>query len=288
MDISVIIPCRNAERYLSRCLDALLSQTLSKDCYEIILVDNMSTDRSVAIARQYAAVKVLEESKRGSYAARNTGVRLARGRILAFTDADCEPCPEWLERIRGELTDAGTAVIVGGRRFGRETFVLRNLADYEFEKARFVFSQNDPSLYYAYTNNMAVRRDVFDQSGPFAEIARGGDVVFVSKVIAANGCDAARLVPEMLIRHLEIDRWYNWHRKMWIYGRSYQRYHPMSGTRPLSYRDRKAILLATSRRGGFSLFLAMFLLASGVAATLAFEAGRHFERLRARRGAPVS
>lgn len=284
MDVSVIIPCWNEERHLSRCLEALLTQTLTSDSYELILVDNMSTDRSVEIARQYASVKVLQETKQSSYAARNTGTRLAQGRILAFTDADCVVCPEWIERIRAGLADDRTALLLGGRRFGRETFVLRNLADYEFEKARFVFSQDDASLYYAYTNNMAVRRDVFDRSGPFVEIARGGDVVFVSKVIAANGCGAVKFVPEMLIRHLEIDRWYSWHRKMWIYGRSYQRYHQLSRTRPLSYRNRLVILRSTASRSGRSPFLWILLMVSGAAATLAFAAGRHLERLRLGRG----
>jgi len=207
-------------------------------------------------------------------------VRLARGRILAFTDADREVCSEWIERIRSALADDRTAALVGGRRFARESLVLRNLADYEREKAHYVFSQDDATLYYAYTNNMAIRRDIFDREGPFVEIARGGDVVFLSRVIAASGCDAVRFAPDILIRHLEIDRWYSWHRKMWIYGRSYQNYHPLSRTRPLSYRDRLAVLLAASRRSRFPLLHGLLLLASGVMATLAFEAGRHFERLR--------
>lgn len=282
MDVSVIIPCWNEERHLARCLDALLAQTLPGECYEVILVDNLSTDRSVAIARRYPAVSVVQETRRSSYAARNTGVRLARGRILAFTDADCEVCPEWIERIRAALADGRTAALVGGRRFARETLVLRNLADYELEKARYVFAQDDASLYYAYTNNMAIRREVFDRAGPFVEIARGGDVILLSKVIAASGCDAVRFVPDILIRHLEIDRWYSWHRKMWIYGRSYQNYHPLSRTRPLSYRDRLAILLSASRRSEFPLLHGLLLMVSGVMATLAFEAGRRYERWRTR------
>lgn len=280
MDISVIIPCWNEERHLAPCLEGLLAQSFPRDRYEVIVVDNGSTDRSADVARRYAPVTLLQEPKEGSYAARNTGVRAARGRILAFTDADCVVGPDWLERIHAELADDRTAVVLGSRRFARETAVLRMLADYEMEKARFVFSQNDAALYYAYTNNMAVRRDAFDRAGPFIEVARGGDVVFVSAVLAACGCEAVRFVADVRVRHLEIDRWYGWHRKMWLYGRSYQRNRALSKTRPLSYRERFAVWRTASRRGHFPLFLGTVLLLSGAAATLAYEAGRLVERLR--------
>lgn len=275
MKISVIIPCRNEEKYVSRCLEALQAQTMDPADYEIILADNMSTDRTVEIARGYAPrVRVIQEPKLSSYAARNAGVRLATGRILAFTDADCVASADWLERIAAEFLEAGTALIIGARRFGNESIVLRNLADYEFEKARYVFAQNDASLYYAYTNNLAVRRDVFDECGPFHEIARGGDVVFASAVVSRHGCDSMRFVPEMLIQHLEIDQWYSWHQKMWIYGRSYRGYNVLSRTHPLAYSDRFAVLRNTARRHRMSTALAVLLLLSGVAATVAFEAGR--------------
>jgi glycosyltransferase involved in cell wall biosynthesis len=284
MDMSVIVPCRNEERHIARCLEALLAQSIRPVRYEIILADNMSTDRSVEIARRYPRVTVVQQTKLGSYAARNAGARLATGRILAFTDADCVACQDWLERSDAELADGATTVVLGGRRFGNEGLVLRGLADYESEKARFVFSQDDAALYYAYTNNMAVRRDAFERCGPFVEIARGGDVVFISRVTSEFGCRSVRFVPEMLVRHLEIDRWYSWHRKMWIYGGSYQRYRSLSRTRPLSYANRFAILRNTARRGRFPLLRGMLLLLSGVMATLAYEAGRLTENRRARSG----
>lgn len=283
MDVSVIVPCWNEEPHLARCLDALLHQTLPAERFEIILVDNMSTDRSLEIARRHPSVTVIQESRQSSYAARNAGVRLARGRILAFTDGDCVAAPDWAEGILAALEEKGVGVVLGSRRFGRESLVLRHLADYELEKARFVFSQDDPSLYYAYTNNMAVRRDVFDRCGPFVEIERGGDVVFVSDVIAALGCEAVRFEPDIVVRHLEVNRWYHWHLKMWTYGRSYQRYRPLSRTRPLSYRHRLAILLAAANRGRLPWLHGMLLTVSGVAATLAFETGRLQEHWRSRR-----
>ena len=275
MDVSVIIPCRNEERYITQCLDALSNQTCAKDRYEIIVVDNMSTDRTVEFARSYPQVTLIQEPKLGSYAARNAGVRLSKGHILAFTDADCVADPDWLERIVDELSDGKTALLVGSRRFGHEGLVVSSLADYEYEKARFVYAHHDPGLYYAYTNNLAVRREVFDRCGPFVEIARGGDVVFACEVIRALGCESVRFAPTVRIRHLEIDRWYSWLCKMWIYGKSYRGYHSLSKTRPLSYRQRFMILRNAARRSRFPALQSCVLLISGFAATVAFEAGRH-------------
>jgi glycosyltransferase involved in cell wall biosynthesis len=278
MDISVIIPCRNEERHVAHCLESLLAQRYPADRYEILLADNMSTDRTVEIARRYPRVTVVREEKLSSYAARNAAARIATGRILAFTDADCEAAPDWLANIAEALRDERTALVLGSRRFGHEGFALRSLADYETEKARFVYAQNDPRIYYAYTNNLAVRREAFDRCGPFVEIARGGDVVFASRVLAAYGCDALRFLEPMRIRHLEIDRWYGWHHKMWIYGQSYERYHTLSGTRPLDYRERFQILWRAAGRTRLPWLQAPLLLLSGMAATLAFEAGRRRAR----------
>lgn len=278
MDISVIIPCRNEERHVAHCLESLLAQRYPEDRYEILLADNMSTDRTVEIARRYPRVTVVREEKLSSYAARNAAARIATGRILAFTDADCEAAPDWLATIAEALRDERTALVLGSRRFAHEGFVLRSLADYETEKARFVYAQNDPRLYYAYTNNLAVRREAFDRCGPFVEIARGGDVIFASRVLAAYGCDALRFLEPMRIRHLEIDRWYGWHHKMWIYGQSYERYHTLSGTRPLDYQERFRILWRAAAGTRLPWLQAPLLLFSGVAAALAFEAGRRRAR----------
>jgi glycosyltransferase involved in cell wall biosynthesis len=88
MLVSVVIPVHNAARYLAECLDSVLAQDYAP--LEIIAVDNGSQDASLDILKQYAArgVRVLTESKPGAAAARNAGVRAARGELIAFQDAD--------------------------------------------------------------------------------------------------------------------------------------------------------------------------------------------------------
>jgi glycosyltransferase involved in cell wall biosynthesis len=93
--VSVIIPVWNGEGTIARCLAALESQTLARDTFEVIVADNGSTDNTIAIVSQFD-VQLLQVPEAGSYRARNAAIERARGKYLAFTDADCEPEPEWL------------------------------------------------------------------------------------------------------------------------------------------------------------------------------------------------
>src|SRR5512137_682379 len=98
--ISVIIPAKDAANTLGECLEALLHQEslqLEQD-YEVIVVDDGSSDNTVEIAEQHA-VRVIHQTHAGPAAARNAGVRHAKGTLLAFTDADCVPSPTWLRDL---------------------------------------------------------------------------------------------------------------------------------------------------------------------------------------------
>ncbi len=276
MHISVVVPFYNAEDYIEDCIRALLSQRYPQDCYEIILVDNESTDRTAEIARRYPQVKLLSESKVGPYAARNRGVAESKGAIVAFTDSDCSPHEDWLQRIREAMFDPEVCIVQGRQRFARESLGLSILSDYEAEKAAYTFSAKTKEIYYGYTNNMAVRRDVFDKIGPFLELNRGADVVFVHRVIAEYSCDAVRYSPDIGLRHLEVTSVWKWFQKMHIYGRSFRGYSELVLSRPLSYREKLQVLKATIRRGGYSAaksLLSMLLLSVGV---LYYELGRQW------------
>ena len=98
--MSVIIPVHNDAQRLGTCLAALEQQTYPAHRYDIIVVDNGSEDEA-ALANVIAAsshASTVKEATPGSYAARNRGIALAKGEILAFTDADCIPAADWLEK----------------------------------------------------------------------------------------------------------------------------------------------------------------------------------------------
>lgn len=253
MDISVVVPFYDAERYVEDCIHALLSQNWAADAYEIITVDNNSTDRSAEIVKRYPPIKLLAEHTQGAYAARNRGVAEAKGDILAFTDPDCAPCTDWLQHMTAAVRRPGVGIVLGRHRFASDSLLLSMLAAYEAEKATYVFSGNTKEVYFGHTNNMAVRRELFDRLGPFTQIARGADTIFVRRAVDEYGCDIARYCPEACVQHLEITSVWDYYRKQLIYGQSNRNNAQIAAYRPLTNRERLQILRNTTRRRGYSI-----------------------------------
>ncbi len=113
--VSVIVPVFNDPVRLALCLQALESQTYPKDLYEIIVVDNGSDEPIGRIVSEYGQARLCEERRPGSYAARNKGISLARGEIIAFTDADCIPYSDWIEAGAAALSNMRECGLVAGR-----------------------------------------------------------------------------------------------------------------------------------------------------------------------------
>ncbi len=109
-EISVIVPVRNGADALPNLLRSLAAQTLSPDRYEVIVVDNDSSDDTAQVARAAGAIVVTEPVANRSLA-RNRGAAVARSPLYAFTDADCVADPVWLEAF---LRCAPKAPLVAG------------------------------------------------------------------------------------------------------------------------------------------------------------------------------
>lgn len=110
MSITVLIPAYNAAAYLGEALDSLLRQTRPPD--EILIVDDGSSDATPEIARSYGGrVTLLQQNRRGPGAARNLGMRTAKGDYIAFLDADDVCAPERLERQLEALQRSPAAVV---------------------------------------------------------------------------------------------------------------------------------------------------------------------------------
>lgn len=115
--ISVIVPTYGSALNLKRTLESLSHQTFTKEDYEIIIVDDGSPGNAVEkIVRKYETkcqIKYIKQKHAGPSMARNTGIRNARGRIIAFTDDDCSVGPEWMREITGSLNSADCAGVYG-------------------------------------------------------------------------------------------------------------------------------------------------------------------------------
>ncbi len=112
--VSVVVPSFNGSRTLPACLDSLTH--LNYPNYEVILVDDGSTDDTAKIAAHYPSVRTIHQDNRGLSAARNAGIAVTTGEIVAFTDSDCRVDEDWLYYLVGDLlkTDAGA---IGGHNF---------------------------------------------------------------------------------------------------------------------------------------------------------------------------
>ncbi len=113
MLVSVVVPAFNEARYIRACLQALRCQEHPGFAFEIIVVDDGSTDGTAAIARQHGA-RVIAQSRRGVSGARQAGFEAARGEIVASMDADSAPPRDWLRRLVAELLRAPDIVGVYG------------------------------------------------------------------------------------------------------------------------------------------------------------------------------
>lgn len=130
--VSVIIPTSNGEATIGRCLEALINQTAVQDSYEIIVVDDGSRDRTCDQVEEYEQVRLFNQEKSGPASARNLGLNQARGEIILFTDDDCEPVEDWIDRM---LAPFQREEIVGvkGAYLTRQQALVPRFVQLEFE-----------------------------------------------------------------------------------------------------------------------------------------------------------
>jgi len=199
--VSVIIPARNAAATLRACLDALRGQVGGPPDFEVIVVDDGSTDDTAAIA-EAAGARVERTAHGGAAAARNRGVAVARGSLLLFTDADCEPTPDWMARMVAPFADASVAGARGVYRTRQRSLVARFVQlEYE-DKYRLLKPLQD--IDFVDTYSAAYRRDVFVQGGGFDPSVRFVEDQDFSFRLANRGYRLV-FVPDAIVYHRHAD-----------------------------------------------------------------------------------
>ncbi|MBN1978301.1 MAG: glycosyltransferase [Anaerolineae bacterium] len=167
-EYSIVIPAYQAGDMIGHCVRALTMQTVARERYEIIVVDDGSTDETAAIARQVGADQVIVRPHRGPAAARNAGIEAAQGTIILFTDSDCEPSPEWIERMAAPFADPQVAGTKGTYRTRQRPLIAR-LVQLEFE-VRYERMASLPRIDFIDTYAAAYRREVLSRSGGFDSV----------------------------------------------------------------------------------------------------------------------
>ncbi len=182
--VSVIIPTFNDAQRLKLCLSALIQQTYPIKNYEVIVVDNASTQDIKTSVKLFPQVRLAYEEKVGSYAARNKGITIAKGNILAFTDSDCIPSPDWIEKGIQKLLSTENCGIVAGKInfFFKESghpnaFELYDSLEF-LQQETYVKEQK-----WGATANLFTFQHVFEDVGLFnADLKSGGDLEWGKRV----------------------------------------------------------------------------------------------------------
>jgi GT2 family glycosyltransferase len=189
--ISVVVCTHNRVDSLRRCVDALFSVESNHD-WELIIVDNSSSDGTQdflsTLPRQFGRARFMTafESKRGSYAARNEGLRLAQGDIIAFTDDDCYVVKNYIDAIYSAFHKDPKIGFIGGRILLYDQRDLRMTIEESHEHRSF-----KPRTFIGAGAvqgcNMAFRREILDRIGGFDEnFLSGGDIDAVASALWAG------------------------------------------------------------------------------------------------------
>ncbi|MBU0477489.1 glycosyltransferase [bacterium] len=173
--VSVIVPVYNGEKIIEGCIESLLDQDYPRDKYELIVVDNNSRDKTAQIIRRYPVRYIVEDKIRTSYAARNEGIRYAKGEILAFIDADCIAFKNWIRVGAGAFKKDNTGCVAGiikgtkPKNYVEEYLIKENTLSQDV-------TLNHNFLPYPQTANTFYRKIVFENIGYFEKKwVSGGD-----------------------------------------------------------------------------------------------------------------
>lgn len=193
--VSVIIPVYNAENYLKQCMDSVLGQTLKE--IEIICVDDGSTDSSVKILKDYAdydgRVTIISQENKGAGAARNEGLKAARGEYLSFLDADDFFEPDMLEKAYQKAKEGNARVVVFGsnqyledcRKFQEVSWTIRKSALPPYRPMNYrTFTDNVFKVFVGWTWDKIFEREfVLKYNLKFQEQRTSNDLLFVFMAI---------------------------------------------------------------------------------------------------------
>jgi glycosyltransferase involved in cell wall biosynthesis len=198
--VSVVIPFRCDLESLAACLECLSRQTWPP--FEILAVNNGPEDSDAPLRKLYPGVRWLFEAKPGSYNARNCALSHASGDIVAFTDSDCQPAPDWLAKGVDALRTSKATIAGGNIRLIEPA--NRPLNVYEiFESQRFAMANSQRMVEtrgFVATANAFTYRDVFQRTGVFDGALRSsGDREWSERAVA--GGETIRYVPSAIVFH---------------------------------------------------------------------------------------
>lgn len=199
---SVIVPAYQEADVIGECVRAVADQTIPRSDYEIIVVDDASTDATIDAAREAGADRVLRIEHGGPAAARNAGLAVAQGDLILFTDADCAPPREWMARMAAPFSDADVVGTKGSYRTRQRSLIAR-LVQLEFE-IRYERMAVLPKIDFIDTYAACYRGALLAAEGGFNTDYVAAEDVDLSFRLAQKGYDMV-FVPDAWVWHIHPD-----------------------------------------------------------------------------------
>lgn len=208
---SVVIPTYNRSDSLLRTLNSVVNQTLSPDQYEIIVIDDGSTDDTESNVK-CPEIRYFKIKHGGSAAARNFGIKRARGEIIFFTDDDCIVPPDWMEKILDGYRRYPDVVGVGGyfkppeneERFFQKTAYLINFLSDSFGGEKIIDSPFAPAAFAA---NVSYKKNILEKVGGFDENISALASVELRYRIIAKQKEKILCVPVFVTHNCDLNFW---------------------------------------------------------------------------------
>jgi glycosyltransferase involved in cell wall biosynthesis len=208
--VSVVVPCRNEESYIARCLDSILDGDYPRSLLEVLVVNGGSSDRTAEIVADYAVahggVVALENPQGTTPAALNIGIRAASGRVIVRMDAHVLYPPDYIRRLVAGLQDSGADNVGGVLETvpGEDTPVAQAIAlgiSHRFGVGNSHFRVGTSERREVDTVPFGCfRREVFDRIGLFdEELIRNQDDEFNFRIITRGG--RVLLLPDVFCRY---------------------------------------------------------------------------------------
>lgn len=236
--VSVVVPIYNGETEISELVKCLVNQTYDADKSEFFLVDNNSQDNTANLLKteidKYRSQKNLkyisETQVQSSYAARNAGVKHSQGEIIAFTDADCRPQPDWLTNLVKPFANPKILIVAGEvQGLGGNSFWEQYATLYKTLSQKYTLEH--PFAPYGQTANLAIRKEVFKVVGLFRPyLTTGGDADICWRILREIESEIV-FEPSALVFHRHRDNLADFRSQWRRYGKSNQYLHEIYGTK---------------------------------------------------------
>lgn len=200
VSFTLIIPSYHAEKYLSRCLESVISQTSSTEL-EIYVVDSSARPLSNEWEERFPRVRFIRSPKPlFAGEARNLGAQVGRGTYLFFLDADCLWSEKYFESAKREILQHSSELILTGPLLFEGMFDARTRAFHSFEFNEFLKSKSSPSR-FALSSNLILSRRLFERVGGFTpELPRCQDLEFSSRC-RSKGVNEILYVKDLVVTH---------------------------------------------------------------------------------------